>query len=105
MDPNTGMGMRNYPMMAPDTVDPRVLPVEITMREIGAIFLRGVLLWLWIRRVCSPNPPKLKNSPNMGIYWIIRVRHPLFTAVSPKVSKYSLNIYISFEFTGGYHTW
>lgn len=39
-----GMGIKNYPIIAPETAVPRDVPVDITILDIGAIFLDGTLL-------------------------------------------------------------
>jgi hypothetical protein len=90
MVPKRGMGMRNWPMMAPETPAPSDVPVEMTNREIGTIFLCGVLIEIWILRAYLPNPSCVRNSPMIGISEMRLCMHPLLTAVSPNSCKYSL---------------
>jgi hypothetical protein len=81
--------------MAPETADPKDVPVEITILEIGAIFLYGVLFDLLDARAFYPKPPTLKNSPNIGISYINDYMQPFYTAFSPNSLRYSLAIFIN----------
>lgn len=68
MEPNTGIGIKNCPIMAPDKAEPTEVPVEMTNREMGAIYLYGVFCYKLFQRAFSPKPPRLKKSLNIGIY-------------------------------------
>ena len=45
--PIIGIGINSYPIMAPDTAEPSDVPVDITIRDTGAIFLYGILFYWW----------------------------------------------------------
>lgn len=52
IDPNRGIGIKNYPIIAPDTAEPKEVPVEMTNLVIGTIFLEGVLTVVCVLSAC-----------------------------------------------------